>query len=175
MILAAGDFFPGWMMWTSIAFSGGALGLFVFGSRKPKAKATVAPPPVMAPLDAPAPPPPLVPVASAPMSADDPNARRRAGFRRVGNSVEVIVCDAEFKETPRRGWVVDRSRHGLRLSLLEKFEAGTVLQVRPTTAPDGAPWLAVEVRNAKPGDQSNWEIGCKFASEPSLDVLLMFG
>jgi hypothetical protein len=101
-------------------------------------------------------------------------SERRAGFRRVGNPVEVLVSDAEFRAPPVRGWVVDRSRLGVRLSLAEKVANGTILQLRPSNAPESVPWQAVEVRNAQPGEQS-WELGCQFTSEPSWEVLLLFG
>lgn len=163
------------MLYSSCAFALGAVGLFVFGDRQRRKQLAALPPDVVEPDDAPTPPVPNVPVAAQPLAADDPNVKRRAGFRRVGNPIAVLVCDAEFKETPRRGWVVDRSRHGVRLSLLEQFEPGTTLQVRPSTAPDNSMWLAVEVRNCKPGEESTWELGCKFHTQPSWEMLLLFG
>ena len=175
MLFAAGDFFPAWMMYSSLGFALGAAGLFIYGDRQRKKQTATQPPSVVDSDNAPTPPMPSVAVASQPLSADDPNAKRRSGFRRVGNPVAVVVCDAEFKEPPRRGWVVDRSRHGVRLSLLEKFETGTILQVRPTTAPDNSMWIAVEVRNCKPGEQDTFELGCKFTTQPPWEMLLLFG
>ncbi len=175
MILAASDFMPAWMIWTSMVFALGAAGLFVYGTVRYRVKPMLAPPSVVAPDSVEAPPMPNVSVASQPLPVHDPNAKRRAGFRRVGNPIEVLVCDKEFKESPRRGWVVDRSRHGLRLSLYEKYAAGTILQVRPSAAADSTPWLEVEVRNAQPGDQSTFELGCKFTYEPAWELLLQFG
>jgi hypothetical protein len=161
---------------TSFAFASGAAVLFLLGARRSRVKPDLAHPPVVQPIsdDAPAPPLPAVPVASQPLEANDPNAERRVGFRRMGNPVEVLGCDAEFKNPPLRGWVVDRSRHGLRLSLLDKFANDTVLQIRPATAPDSLPWLALEVRNAQPGEKC-WELGCRFQQEPLWEVLLHFG
>jgi hypothetical protein len=164
--------FPPWLVLTSLSFAVGAAGLLVYGSRRPAAE----PPPVNPPLpsDAPVPPPPAAPVAGA-RPADLPaGADRRAGFRRVGNAVEAVICDEHFTQPARRGWVLDRSRLGLRLSLLEKCDCGTALKVRPADAPESAPWLAVEVRNVQAGDGC-WELGCRFVSEPSWDVLMLFG
>jgi hypothetical protein len=169
------DAFPPWMLAASIGLAGAALVLFYFGLRRGRPKSVVAPP-----LDLPdpgsvAPPPPApLPVAAMPLPPIDKASERRAGFRRVGNPVEVMVCDAEFKTPPVRGWVVDRSRHGLRLSLHDKVENGTVLQIRPATAPDIVPWQSIEVRNAQPGEKC-WEMGCRFTTDPPWEVLLLFG
>jgi hypothetical protein len=123
--------------------------------------------------DEPPPPQPLA-VAPIPLSPFNRAAERRVGYRRVGNPVEVLVCDAEFKTAPVRGWVVDRSRMGIRLSLTEKQENGTLLQVRPSTAPENIAWQNVQVRNAQQ-NEDNWEMGCQFTNEPSWEILLLFG
>jgi len=175
MLLATSEFFPAWMLWLSLMFSAAAAGLFIYGDRRRKlARPKMVAPKVTA-SDVPAPPMPLVAVATEALSEDDPNSKRRTGFRRVGNPVEVIVFDEEFKSEPRRGWVVDRSRQGLRISLLEKVEAGTVLQVHPTKSSNENLWVTVEVRNATPAAQSTWELGCKFTMQPPWEVVLMFG
>lgn len=173
VMIAAGDAFPPWMLWTSIGLASAAASIFVLGAWWPRHRATPGVN-LVVPLPAagPAPPQPLA-VAGAPASPDA-GADRRVGFRRVGNPVEVLVCDDKFAAAPKRGWVVDRSRHGVRLSLMDKVDNGTILQVKPTVAPETVPWLAVEVRNAQPGDQS-WEMGCRFMSEPSWELLLLFG
>lgn len=165
--------FPSWMIWTSLALATAALGLIVFAWRKPRQIVTSQAPANMPPATEPPPPPPLA-VAPMPLAPFNRATERRVGFRRVGNPVEVLVCDLEFKSPPVRGWVVDRSRLGVRLSLAEKVANGTILQIRPSNAPDNIPWQAIEVRNAQPGEQA-WELGCQFASEPSWEVLLLFG
>lgn len=175
LIFADADAFPPWMLWSSIGLAVGALGLFCVGLRRGRPAPVVVPPPDLPDADsvAPGPPPPL-PVAPLQLQRYNKAAERRVGYRRVGNPVEVLICDAEFKATPVRGWVIDRSRHGLRLSLTEKHDNGTVLQVRPASAPEVVPWQSVEVRNAQPGDQC-WELGCRFSADPPWEVLLLFG
>lgn len=175
IILADADAYPPWMWWLTILFAAGALILFLVGLRRGQPKTIAAPPPDLPDPESVAPPPPEpLPVAPMPLPRFNKAAERRVGFRRVGNPVEVIVCDAEFKQQPVRGWVVDRSRHGLRLSLIEKKENGTILQIRPASAPEIVPWQSVEVRNAQPGEQS-WEMGCRFTADPPWEVLLLFG
>lgn len=174
-MLADADAFPPWMLWTSIGLAAGALGLFFVGWRRGRPVPVVAPPLDLPSPDSAAPPPPVpLPVAAVPLPRYNKDAERRVGFRRVGNPIEVLICDGEFKSAPVRGWVVDRSRHGLRLSVIDKVENGTQLQVRPASAPDVVPWQSIEVRNAQPGEES-WELGCRFTSEPPWEVLLLFG
>lgn len=174
-MLADADAFPPWMLYSSIGFAVAALGLFYVGWRRGRPLPVVLPPPDLPPPESVAPPPPQpLPVASTPLPRFNKEAERRIGFRRVGNPIEVLVCDAEFKSAPARGWVVDRSRHGLRLSVIEKVENGTLMQVRPASAPDIVPWQSIEVRNAQPGEEC-WELGCRFTSEPPWEVLLLFG
>lgn len=174
-MLAISESFPPWMFWSSIGLAASAAGIFIVGSLVQRKPSTVPAPPEipLPPADAQAPPPPTIAVASS-LAAQNAVAERRVGFRRVGNSIEVHVCDRVFAELPRRGWVLDRSRFGLRLSLIDKVPAGTILQVRPAKAPETAHWLPVEVRNAQQGEQS-WEMGCKFVGEPPWEVLMLFG
>ena len=172
-MLATFDLFPGWIVWTSLTLAMAAAGLLIFAGRRPKPKVIVLPPVVLPPSEEPAPPPPLA-VAPMPLSPFNRAAERRIGYRRVGNPVEALVCDAEFKTAPVRGWIVDRSRMGIRLSLNEKKENGTIMQVRPTTAPENIPWQSVQVRNAQQNEEV-WEMGCQFTTEPSWEVLLLFG
>ncbi len=170
---AAAELFPGWIIWTSLSFAMAAAGLFLFAGRRTKPALGPQPQTVLPPSDEPPPPPPLA-VAPMPLSPFNRAAERRVGYRRVGNPVEALVCDAEFKLAPVRGWIVDRSRMGIRLSLAEKRENGTVLQVRPTVAPENIPWQSVQVRNSQPNEDV-WEMGCQFMTEPSWEVLLLFG
>jgi hypothetical protein len=165
--------FPPWLIYTSLALTLAAIGLVLFAWWQPRRVVVNQPPPTMPP-PADAPPPPPLAVAPKPLAPFNRATERRAGFRRVGNPVEVLVCDAEFKAAPLRGWVVDRSRLGVRLSVAEKYPNGTILQVRPAASPDAVPWQAVEVRNAQP-NETTWELGCQFTSEPSWEVLLLFG
>jgi len=171
-MLAESADFPPWLILTSLSLSVGAAGLLVYGSRRTAGLPTTAGPPFV-PAENPV-PPPAPPVAGSCPSDLPARSDRRAGFRRVGNTVEALICDEHFTQAAKLGWVVDRSRLGLRLALLDKQHCGTVLQVRPAAAPESAPWLAVEVRNIQSGDGC-WELGCRFVSEPTWDVLLNFG
>src|SRR5262245_14659505 len=127
--------FPTWMLWTSFVLSAASLMLFCVGMRRGRPKAPVEPPPDPPDPGSVTPPPPApLPVAPMPGPRYNKDTERRTGFRRFGNPVEIMVCDSEFKVPPVRGWVVDRSRHGLRLSLHDKYANGTVLQIRPATA-----------------------------------------
>src|SRR5262245_20406938 len=136
------------MMWTSFVLASASLTLFFVGIRRGRPKtATVGPLPDLPDPGSVTPPPPApLPVAPMPVPRYNKETERRTGFRRLGNPVEVVVCDSEFKNPPFRGWVVDRSRHGLRLSLHNKLANGTVLQIRPATAPQIVPWQSIEVR-----------------------------
>jgi PilZ domain len=172
-MLATAELLPGWIIWTSLTLAMAAAGLLIYAGRRSKPRA-ILPPQVVLPTSEEPPPPPPLAVAPMPLSPFNRAAERRVGYRRVGNPVEVLVCDAEFKSPPVRGWVVDRSRMGIRLSLTEKKENGTVLQVRPTASPESIAWQTVQIRNAQE-NEGTWEMGCQFTNEPSWEVLLLFG
>ena len=146
-MIAVAELFPAWIVWSSLTLAMAAAGLLLIAGRRPKPKVVVVPP-VVLPTSGDAPPPPPLAVAPMPLSPFKRETERRVGYRRVGNPVETLVCDAEFKTAPIRGWIVDRSRMGLRISLANKLENGTILQVRPTVAPENIPWQSVQVRDS---------------------------
>jgi hypothetical protein len=120
--------------------------------------------------------PPLVKEAAA---RPDPfiqgsAGERRATLRRGGNPVAVLITDAEAKERPRYGWVLDRSMGGLGLSVDEPCAEGTILSVRAANAPPNIAWVQVEVRSCRP-EGASWDLGCRFLRTPSWGVLLLFG
>ncbi len=100
---------------------------------------------------------------------------RRSSPRRRGSPVSVLIADADASVHPVRGWVVDRSAHGLGLELEEEGEVdvGTILSVRPSNDVS-AFWVRVEVRNRQQAG-SIWRLGCKYVRLPSTDARLKFG
>jgi hypothetical protein len=99
---------------------------------------------------------------------------KRIALRRPGNPVPVLISDATVTAEPRYGWVLDRSLGGLCLSVQAPVAVGTVISVRPTHAPETAPWVQVEVRRCQE-DGNSWELGYQFLKTPSWGVLLLFG
>jgi hypothetical protein len=122
---------------------------------------------------------PPAPTAPAPAASYDPFERgstseRRSTVRRQGNPVEVLVSDAEATADPSPGWVTDRSMGGLCLMLPEPRKSGEVLSLRPKSAPPGTPWVRLEVKTCKRGNDGCY-LGCEFVRTPPWSVLLMFG
>ena len=102
-------------------------------------------------------------------------APEKRGFtRRAGNAIPVYFTTSQDDSDAQRGWVLDRSTGGLRLSLENPLEPGTVLRIRPCTTHVTAPWVEIEVKSCRP-DETNWELGCQFVKIPSFNVLLLFG
>jgi hypothetical protein len=99
---------------------------------------------------------------------------KRAALRRQGNPIPVLISDATVTADPYYGWVIDRSMGGLCLTVETPVSVGTIISVRPTNAPDTAPWVQVEIRRCKEEGKS-WELGCQFLKTPSWGVLLLFG
>jgi hypothetical protein len=99
---------------------------------------------------------------------------KRSSLRREGNSVEVLVDGVTSLDQPIQGLVVNRSRGGLQLSLEQSVEVGSLLRVRPPTAPEDLPWVEILVRHCQArGDR--WHLGCAFVDELPWSVLLLFG
>src|SRR5947208_3083807 len=88
------------------------------------------------------PPPEPAAVEYGPFDKGSLTERRRA-LRRKGNSIEVLVGEGEAPEEPVRGWVIDRSTGGMCLLLSEEVAPGTVLSVRPRSAPPATPWVRI--------------------------------
>jgi len=112
-------------------------------------------------------------------SSSDPfiegsSSERRTAPRRRGNSVPILVSDADGVASPRHGIVVDRSIGGLGLRLDLEVPVGSVITVRPEEASPGASWIQVEViRCTQVGD--SWRVGCQFLRTPAYATLLLFG
>jgi len=114
----------------------------------------------------------LSPGAELPKS---PSAReRRRIARRSGRPTPVLVVDLGFKVSSQRGFVMDRSTGGVRLALPTQVSNGTVIQVRPTNAPEDIPWVSAVVRNGRHiGDY--YEVGCEFEKTPQWRELAQLG
>jgi hypothetical protein len=103
-----------------------------------------------------------------------PQAERRSSLRRPGNPVAVLVANATGSTKTWDGWVLDRSRGGLRLAVRKPMAVGTLLQVRTTHDPECAPWVQLRVKQCRQRDKV-WVLGCQFVQMPPLNVLLLFG
>ena len=99
---------------------------------------------------------------------------KREAKRRRGKAVEVFVARPGQTESAKRGWVVDRSRTGLRLILAEEVEAGGTLKLLPASSFDCMEWVAVTVVRCAPKEQV-WEVGCRLEEALPWAVLLRFG
>ena len=99
-------------------------------------------------------------------------SEKRVAARRKGPSIEVQLFRADMPDEALIGWVFNRSLGGLGISAENRFESGTVLKVRPRSAPT-APWVEVEVRSCNYED-GTWLIGCAFRKTPPYNVLLLF-
>jgi hypothetical protein len=102
------------------------------------------------------------------------NGRERRSSSRRRKQVQVLFTPAEGLESPSKGWVLDRSLGGFRLSVVQAVALGTRLSVRAANAPAKDPWVEVEVKSCRRQDH-RWELGCRFVDEPSYSVLLQFG
>jgi len=175
---------PPWMLWTAAGAVGCAVLGVVGGGRRGPAKAAGRQADfIRAPgrsdgcdgrdfrAEQRRPPPshPPAPLADAPIDVE-----KRSHFRRPGNPILVLVADEDQRRQPWTAWVVDRSRHGLRLAVERPLKVGAVYTVRPNHAPPTTPWSALEVRHC--GEvNGHWEAGCRFLKPPPVTVLLLFG
>ncbi len=101
---------------------------------------------------------------------------RRRSIRRSGLPTPIQVIDPKSARKPKpvEAYVLDRSTGGLRLATETAFAAGTILGVRPGSAPADFDWVKLVVRNCREvGDY--FELGCQFELELELSKLLMFG
>ena len=99
---------------------------------------------------------------------------QRRSFRREGNPIPVKYARPECKENPQEGWVVDRSMGGFCLMTHEQVPDGTILAVLPTKAVEMVPWVEVEVRSCRFGEDC-YEVGCQFVKPPPYSIMLLFG
>ena len=98
---------------------------------------------------------------------------RRTSWRRR-KQIQVLFTPAEGLESPSKGWLLDCSLGGLRLSVAQVVPVGTRLSVRAANAPAKDPWVQVEVKSCRT-QEHRWELGCRFVDEPPYSVLLQFG
>lgn len=98
--------------------------------------------------------------------------KRRCTARRSGHPVEVEVVGPD--DGGRRGYVMDRSRTGLRVAVRAAIPEKSRLKVRACEAPPGSPWVEVRVRWCRQVG-GRWELGCEFTTEQPWGVLLTFG
>jgi hypothetical protein len=118
-------------------------------------------------------PPAAVPPEHDPFvmgSADD----QRWAPRRRGNAITVQIADPGREDSPRRGWVLDRSAGGVALEVEEPAPPGAVWLIRVAEARGSCPWVEAVVRNCR-GEGSSWVVGCQFLRSPPSAVLMMFG
>ncbi len=129
------------------------VGYMIFGPGKPKLKL---------------PPPQQI------YTSDHDRRDQRSFMRRTGNPIDVLITDAKVSEPPRNGLVLDRSLRGLCLAVDSPYDQGSVLSVRPSTAPTTTPWVRVQVKNCREVG-NNYELGCEFLQVPPASVLMLFG
>jgi hypothetical protein len=126
-----------------------------------------------APLDE----PPEVPSSNSPPNweaHDTSFADRRGSVRREGAPVRVVLSSPIFVERYEYGWVLNRSKGGLRLALATAVAPGTGVQIRAENAPDTIPWVTIVIRSCRDnGDY--FELGCEFEKNLPWNVLLLFG
>lgn len=111
--------------------------------------------------------------SSLPPASEEPHPQDRREAPRTRRQVRVQVTDANAKNPPVSAWVSDCSLGGLCLSVKEETPVGTVLSVRPASAPPAVSWIQIEVKSQR-RFESIWELGCQFVRTPSYSVLLMF-
>jgi hypothetical protein len=99
-------------------------------------------------------------------------AEKRGTVRRSGNAIPVFVGEGEG--VPVRGYVVDRSAGGIGLALNHSLPLGTIVRVRPSKAPETAPWVEVQVKSCR-AEGTEYELGCQFLTLPPFNVMLLFG
>lgn len=115
--------------------------------------------------------PPPAPMAAPP---DNRGADKRAHYRRIGNSVMILVADDDETQPPFNAWVIDRSRQGLRIAAERELKSGRKFTVRPVQAPPTTPWSIIEVRHCASVD-GHWEVGCRFLQPPPIQIMTLFG
>jgi hypothetical protein len=100
--------------------------------------------------------------------------RRTAPRRR--KQVKVLIESEDGSSVPERGWVVDHSPGGMRLSVSRAVPVNQVLRVgvAKAKAPDPVSWLRVEVKSCRRKGYP-WELGCQFLGNPPYSLLLLLG
>jgi hypothetical protein len=98
---------------------------------------------------------------------------RRAALRRCGDTPLPVWITANGKN-PWEGGIRDRSTTGLCLLVPHAVRTGTTLLVRSPNAPEGSPWVAIDVCHCRPAEDG-FLLGCQFVQPQPWSVLLLFG
>ena len=93
-----------------------------------------------------------------------------------------ILSQTGAEEKLQEGWIVDRSAKGLGLILVMPKtagpaaapERGTLLEIKPTNAPQDCPWLRIEVRHLHQ-EAGYWHVGGTIVSDIAAGLLSYFG
>lgn len=99
--------------------------------------------------------------------------RDRRVFPRQRISIPVTLAYGSDQEITQEAVAIDASRGGLRLLTAYSFGRGTLLRVRSSKAPRGAPFVPVRVRSCT-SQQMKWVTGVQFLEPPSPEVLRYF-
>jgi len=158
---------PHWEIWVPLAVGmvAGLLSIVAVRSFGGRGRAPV-----------PAPNPPTKTVAMPP---PDPFVHggaleQRRALRRAGNPVPVLLASPHEDQPSWHAWVIDRSVGGIGLVVNSEFPEGARLKVMPQSAPESTPWIDIEVRCCRPGEEG-FELGCQFVKTPPWSLLLLFG
>ena len=86
--------------------------------------------------------------------------------RRLGSLLRVSVTWVTAPNVPRptSGWILDRSKGGLRLTVGATVEPGTRLRVRPCNAPESNLGTLLQVRECRK-DGGCWILDCRFVED----------
>jgi hypothetical protein len=109
----------------------------------------------------------------APRQPRKSRADKRRALRRTGAAVPIHVR-GDAADTPIQGLVLNRSRGGLLVRLVEERAAGTTLSIRPLNGHEETPWVQIVVRHAQK-TKDCWLLGCAFQEQLPWNVLLLFG
>lgn len=123
--------------------------------------------------DAPASPPPDMPV-SAKVETTESKGDKRRNPRRPGRSVEVFVhIPGHFQESIK-GVILNRSVGGLGILVGDEYLVGSTIGVLPAAASKLTPWVEVEVKSCRRNGE-DWEIGVQFLKVPPYSTMVLFG
>lgn len=99
---------------------------------------------------------------------------RRQTIRRTGVPSPLIIADANGNVKRWEAFVLDRSSGGLRIGISQGIPVGTILNIRPSNAPESFQWVRIIVRSCREVSDY-YELGCQFERELDWSTLLMFG
>jgi hypothetical protein len=104
-----------------------------------------------------------------------PPTERRA-CPRFRQHVRVVIVDpSDVLDQPYAGWIVDRSKGGIRLSLsCSEIPVGSLLIVQPAASTARLPCPAVRVKNRR-RKEDRIELGCEFVADVPREETLFWG